>query len=124
MAFLLRTGASRTLLRTLAQPRSTTTTTTFHTQLHTLTRRPQLAAPKTLALTRWQSSREPIDTINPKREEKLSSQTLKPTPESVSSTSTTLPALGAENPRSGSPEGEDEHDPKMMAGIHSDLVRL
>lgn len=120
MASLLRTGASRTLLRTLAQPRSATTT--FQTQLHTLARRPQIAAPKTLALTRWQSSREPIDNVNPKREQKIMDKTLRPTPESVSSSSTVY--MGSENPRSGVGEGEGEQDAKMMSGINADLVRL
>lgn len=120
MASLLRTGASRSLLRSLAHPRPATTT--FHTQLHTLSRRPQIAAPKTLALTRWQSSREPIDEINTKREEKLMDRTLRPTPESVSTSSTTLPAVGIENPRSGA--SESDHDPKMMSGINADLVGL
>lgn len=120
MTSLLRTGASRTFLRTLAQPRAAKTTTSFQTQLHTLSRRPQIAAPKSLALTRWQSSRQPIDSVNEKREEKLSERILKATPDSVSSSSTILPTVGTENPRSGASEGEQ--DTKMMAGINSDLV--
>lgn len=121
MASLLRTGASRTLLRSLAQPRTSTTTTTFHAQLHTLSRRPQILAPKTLALARWQSSREPVDDVNTKREARIMEKKLKPTPETVSTASTVLPALGTDNPRSGA-GSEGESDPKMMSGINSDLV--
>lgn len=125
MGSLLRTGATRSLLRNL-----NTTTSQPRTQLHTLSRssRPQVLTPKTLALTRWQSAgssggREPVDTINTKREEKLMDRKLKPTPDSVSTSSTTLPVTGIENPRSGH-AAEEEQDPKMMAGISSDLVCL
>ena len=125
MASLLRTGATRSLLRTL-----NTTTSQPRTQLHTLSRssRPQALTPKTLALMRWQSSgssgaREPVDSINMKREEKLMDRKLKPTPDSVSTSSTVLPMAGIENPRSGH-ASEEEQDPKMMAGISSDLVCL
>ena len=124
MASLLRSGASRSLVRSLNtasfQPR--TTTSTFRTQLHTLQHRPQLAAaPKTLALVRWQSGRDPVDAVNTKREERLMDKKLKPTPDSVSTSSTILPTVGTENPRSGA-VSEADQDPKMMAGINADLV--
>lgn len=123
MASLLRTGASRALVRSLtsAQPK-TTTAAAFRTQLHTLSRRPQIAAPKTLALTRWQSGREPVDSINKEREERLTHKTLKAVPDQVSASSTVLPTVGAENPRSGVTEAEQEV--RMMSGINSDLVGL
>lgn len=122
MASLLRTGATRSLLRTLNT--TSNQTTTFRTRLHTLSRRPHIFTPKTLALTRWQSGRgrAQVDQVDKEREERLRSKTLRPTPDSVSTSSTILPSMGIENPRSGAPEEDPE--PKMMSGIASDLVRM
>ena len=121
MAAALRTGAPRNLFRSLNA--SSRPTQHFRSQLCTLSRRPQLSAattPKTLALVRWASERKPIDNIDHKHEDALHDKTLRPTPDSVSSSSTTS-AIFEENPRSGH---SADADPKMMAGVNSDLVLL
>ena len=77
-------------------------------------------APKTLALVRWQSGREPMDKIDHEREKKIGEKNLKVDPEHVSATSSTIPPGGAE-PRD---DGSGEREADMMAGIRSDLVRM
>lgn len=125
---MFRSGASRSILR------SFNTTSTFRatgrqqlrSQLCTVSRRPQLVAAAvkplgstTLALARWQSrdERPTVDNIDYKREERIQGKHIKPTPETVS-TSSTMTAAADMN----APAGE-EAEPQMMAGIKSDLVR-
>ena len=75
--------------------------------------------PKTLAAVRWQSGddRPTVHKVDKKREEKIMEKKIEPTPETVSSTSTTIPATGAPGD-----EGSQDNEPQMMSGIMSDLV--
>ena len=128
---MLRSGASRSILRSLntaSNPISKVTSAPirrqFRSQLCSVSRRPQVVplvkplAPKTLALVRWQSKdeRPTVDQVDTKREEKIQQKKIEPTPELVSTTSTTIAPTG----NSGRAAQEDE--PKMMAGINADLV--
>lgn len=67
-------------------------------------------------MARWQSDRPPIDKIDTKREEKIAAKEIKPTPETVSSSSSTITdmSIGGGN--------SEEAEPAMMAGIYGDLV--
>lgn len=125
---MFRSGASRSLLRSLhntTQPSlRAAARPQLRSQLCTISRRPQTLAavkplvPKSVVLARWQSrdERPVVDKINRAREEEISHKSLRPTPETVSSTSTMTAATDT------APAHEDE--PQMMAGIKSDLVNL
>ena len=130
---MLRSGASRSILRSLNTASNPTFKVTsspirqqLRSQLCTVSRRPQLAAvakplaPKTLALTRWASGdeRPTVHSIDKGREEKIQEKKIQPTPETVSTTSSQVPTSGA------APVGAEsaEPEPQMMAGIKADLV--
>ena len=92
--------------------------------------RTQAARPRVLAITKpaasttlWQvrrqaTTRGPVDNIDDKREARIEEKTLRATPDTVSTTSTTS---SVEAPI-GSSAGQEE-DAKMLAGINADLVR-
>jgi hypothetical protein len=130
---MFRSGASRSILRSL----NTSTTNTLRatnspirqqarSQLCTVARRPlpstalKPLAPKTLALARWQSrdERPTVDKIDTTREKEIGEKhTIRPTPERVSASSTTSADV-AMTP------GGDDPEPKMMAGVYGDIVRF
>lgn len=126
---MLRSGASRSILRSLniaSNPAFKVTSSPVRQQLRsqlcTVSRRPQLVAsvkplaPQTL---RWQSQgdRKPIDNVDPKREEKIAKGTLEPHPELVSTSSSVTPAIGMSR---GEDASAGEH---VGGGVMSDLVR-
>lgn len=130
---MLRTGASRTILRSI----NTTSTSALkatssplrqqlRSQLCTISRRPHAAtiakplAPKTLNLVRVASSRsrEPVDQIDHKREEEIQKKKLQATPESVSTDSTIMPMTGTPGD-----ENKTEDEGHVASGIKHDFVR-
>lgn len=130
---MLRSGASRSILRSLntASPPAFKITSSplrqqLRSQLCTISRRPQIAAiakplaPRALVGIRGASSggREPVDKIDQKREEEIQKRKLRATPETVSQESTVMPMTGTP----GDDAQVQEDDPQMMAGIKSDLV--
>ncbi|KAK3724814.1 hypothetical protein LTR37_000862 [Vermiconidia calcicola] len=121
---MFRSGASRSLLRTINAATFKTTSSPgrqqIRSQLCTSSYRPlaKPSAPKTLSLVRWQST---VDKIDTKREEKIQGKTLKPTPETVSSTSTISPAIGTPDQQ---PDPGSDPEPQMMSGIYGDLQTI
>lgn len=116
---MLRSGAARSALRSVNTPAFKVAQSPFRqqfaSQLCTAARRPQaLAAMKPLALVRSASS---MDKVDIKKEAEKAKETIKATPELVSTESSTRPTFGGEV---GVEEKHDDHD--MMAGIHSDMV--
>ncbi len=119
---MLRSGASRSALRAVNTPAFKVAQTPFRkqfaSQLCTAARRPQaLAAMKPLALVRMASGM--VDKVDLKQEAEKAKETLKATPELVSTESSTRPTFGGEV---GVKETHDDHD--MMAGVRSDMVRI
>jgi hypothetical protein len=128
MASILRSGAPRSILRSLNTTNSTfklksgPVQTQLRSRLCTISQRPGSAplalstANRTLALVRWQSTdqRQPVDQINAEREGRIMEKTMAAHPERVSATST--------NPTMTAIKGSDEDDTKMLSGIYSDLV--
>ncbi|KAF2812092.1 uncharacterized protein BDZ99DRAFT_496610 [Mytilinidion resinicola] len=126
---MLRNGASRTLLRSLKSPASfsirkpqfTASPAQWTSRMCTISsKRPQslaLAQLKPLQAAIFQRSvtNTPWDKIDKKHEEKLAHQEIKPTPETVSATSSTHPILH----EIATPDPERDVD--MMAGIKGDL---
>ena len=127
---MFRSGASRSILRSLNTSPIVTTALgrqQLRSQLCTVARRPVAAATlnplasKTLGLARWQSrdERPTVNKIDTKREDEIRHKELKPTPETVSASSTfseTSMSVGATTVDS------EEAEPQMMKGIYGDLV--
>lgn len=129
---MLRSTATRSLLRSLAANPTTTAPIRqqFRSQLCTLSARSQAIsrpfAPKTLALTRWASTtakgdQQPVDAINERSEAEFAKQKLEVHPELVSSTSSTH-ALRSEVGAAPGERGQAEDDTEMMGGVKGDLV--
>ena len=125
---MLRSGASRAAFRALSSgaasssrssfiaaqsaPKFTSKLSTFNSS------RPQaLSKPLTMALTRFQTTRGPVDNIDQKHESEVGKEKLAPHPEIVSADSSTHPIF-AEVGR----QEEQEKDTDMMLGIRQDLV--
>jgi len=139
---MLRTGAPRSLLRTTfltktpspaIAPAKTAPSLAFRSQLATLTpaRRPHLQVtsitrPSALqaqwhlrgASSSSSKPRQPIDTVDTQHEQEIAAQKLEAHPELVSSDSS---MISVSTPASEAAATE-EQEPKMMAGIYSDLV--
>ncbi|KAF2488475.1 hypothetical protein BU16DRAFT_553903 [Lophium mytilinum] len=132
---MLRNGAShsRTLLRSLKSPASfparrspqfTASPAQWTSQMCTISsKRPQSLAltqlrPLQAAIFQRSVTNTPWDKIDKKHEEKLAHQELKPTPETVSATSSTHPILH----EIATPDPERDVD--MMAGIKGDLKTI
>lgn len=130
---MLRSGASRSVLRSLnigthpaLKSSSSPLRQQLRSQLCTISYRPQAAAfakplvPSGLVWARGATTatRQPVDTIDMKREEEYQKRKLAASPETVSEDSTVMPMTG------GVPgdDGAAEQDPEMMSGIKSDLV--
>lgn len=132
MAGMLRSTATRSLLRSLASNPATLSPTSaapirqqLRSQLCTLSSatRPQALkpfTPKTLALVRWQSAdrKAGMDEINKAQEAELQKQKLEAHPELVSSTSSTHPI----NSEIGTEAASREDQTEMMSGVKADLV--
>jgi len=125
---MLRTNASRSILRSLNTTSASHVTgqqfrQQFTAQLCTAARRPQtlaLANAKPLALARFQSSDSKaggILNVDLKHEAQKAKEKLAASPEAVSTTSSTHPIMG----EVGTKDEEDHTD--MMAGIRGDMVR-
>ena len=128
---MLRTGASRSILRSL----NTTSTPTFkastapirqqlRSQLCTASRRPQIQAfakplvPKTKIVARWASGDRPtVGKIDHEREERIQQKKIEAHPESVSMDSSTV-----QHADSAAKAAAHEEEPQMMSAIYSDLV--
>jgi len=119
---MLRSGASRSALRSINTPAFKAAQTPFRqqfvSQLCTAARRPQaLAAMKPLALMRMASNDSIIGNINLKEEAKKAKEKLTPHPESVS-TESSVRHVASEMTK------ESHDDVDMMAGIYADVVRI
>lgn len=120
---MLRSGAPRSVLRSLNTPASKVAQSPFRqqfaSQLCTAARRPQaLAAMKPLALVRMASTDKFVDSIDLKKEAERAKETLKAVPEKVSVDSSTRDVA------SEMTKPADSHDDTdMMAGIRADMVR-
>jgi len=126
---MLRSSAPRAAFRALNNAAPVSTRSSFlisrHeaprlvSQLCTLSKsRPTASSkPLTMALTRYQTSRGPVDNKDQKHEQEIGNEKLEAHPELVSSTSSTHQAFS----EVGKPE--EEKDVDMMAGIKSDFVR-
>lgn len=118
---MLRSGASRSALRSINTPAFKAAQTPFRqqfvSQLCTAARRPQaLAAMKPLALMRMSSNDSIVGNINLKEEAKKAKEKLTPHPESVSVDSSTRNVTSEMTK-------ESHDDTDMMAGIYADVVR-
>ena len=132
-ANMLRSGASRSLLRSLTTAGSAgakVTSSPIHQQLRsqlcTLSSRTSALstikplAPRTLAQIRFASTsdRKPVDHVDAQHETELGKEKLEAHPELVSSTS----SAHAINSELGAADPREEDDTDMMAGIRGDLV--
>lgn len=118
---MLRSGASRSALRSINTPAFKAAQTPFRqqfvSQLCTAARRPQaLAAMKPLALMRMASTDNIVGNINLKEEAQKAKEKLKASPETVSVDSSTR-HVASELTK------ESHDDTDMMAGIYADVVR-
>jgi hypothetical protein len=118
---MLRSGASRSALRSVNIPAFKAAQTPFRqqfvSQLCTAARRPQvLAAMKPLALVRMASTDGIVGGVNLKEEAQKAKEKLKVSPETVSVDSSTRP-VASEMTK------ESHDDTDMMAGIYADMVR-
>jgi hypothetical protein len=124
---MLRNGASRVALRSIGAPaaraapgfRCTAPTTQWTTQFGSLaSRRPGLS--QTVPLKPIQSAvmRRSITDAQKKAESRYAQEMIKPTPETVSATSTTHAMFGEVGVKDPEPKEAD-----MMAGMKHDVVR-
>lgn len=123
---MLRSGAPRSILRAVnavSRPAFNAALSPsrqqVRSQLCTLSRRPlnaSLARPLAPRAQVWVRGASSIDKVDKKQEEAIQQKKIPATPETVSTTSTTIPVSG-----SGAPQ--EEQEPQMMAGIYHDLVR-
>lgn len=121
---MLRTGVSRSAVRALntfpavSGGGGVRNVSQFSSKLCTMSKSRPLAVTKPLnmALARHQS-RGAVDNIDPKAEQELAAKKLEPTPETVSTTSSTHPVFGEVGLKESG-----ERDADMMAGIKADLV--
>ncbi|USW52893.1 hypothetical protein Slin15195_G062120 [Septoria linicola] len=130
---MFRTGASRTVFRSLNAASQPTFRTSVNTRLHahitsqlcTLSRRPQAAAAlKPLALqfargAAGQTGAPPMDKVDTKHEKELAKHVLEADPENVSLDSTIHPVFGEVGPKT---DGKEEE--KMMAGVNQDIQTI
>ncbi|KAK5113835.1 hypothetical protein LTR62_003219 [Meristemomyces frigidus] len=127
MAFL-RSAASRSLRTLNVTPSVTRSAALKQSQLCTFTRRPQ-AVRQVLALTRWASTidRPHVDSIDVKAEEEAHNRRIRPTPELVSTQSTTRVYNNEVGERSGKPTTKvvkEDEDTEMLAGVKGDLKTI
>lgn len=119
---MLRSGASRSALRSINTSAFKVAQTPFRqqfvSQLCTAARRPQvLAAMKPLASVRMASTDNVVGNVNLKEEAKTAKEKLEAHPESVSVDSSTR-HVASELTK------ESHDDTDMMAGIRADMVRI